>query len=131
MSDQPSIDDALDLILSCLTPLATSRSPNGRLHLPDDTQLAAARRNVEKMAARIAELEAKATADRKYMDEAETRIAEREAELKHLHSRWAWTEYWFDNLYPAGWERCQAKYEHTKIGAQPVDQKPHEGGEGR
>ena len=60
---------------------------------------------------------------------ANARIAEMEAELKHLHSRWDWTEYWFSNLLPADWERCQVRYEYTKRGARPVDQKPREGGE--
>jgi len=50
----------------------------------------------------------------------DARIAELKAELKHLHSRWDWTEYWFDNLYPTDWQRCQARYDATKVRARPV-----------
>lgn len=61
--------------------------------------------------------------------ELERLLAERDDELKHLHSRWDWTEYWMDNLYPSDWARCQAKYDATKVGARPVDQPKPEGGQ--
>jgi len=41
-------------------------------------------------------------------------MEERDDGLKHLQSRWDWTEYWFDNLYPSDWDRCQTKYMATK-----------------
>jgi len=44
---------------------------------------------VHELQERIAELEAKATANRKYTDEAEARIAELEAELAHAQERTA------------------------------------------
>ncbi|MEI8262148.1 MAG: hypothetical protein WCG77_11730 [Actinomycetes bacterium] len=37
--------------------------------------------------------------------------------FKHLHSRWDYTQYWFANLYPVDWDRCQEKYNTTKTGA--------------
>jgi hypothetical protein len=51
---------------------------------------------------------------------ADDAVAALEDALKHLRSRWDWTEYWFDNLYPGDWDRCQAKYNATKVGARPV-----------
>ena len=94
MPNEPSTDDALDLILSCLTPLATVQDPSGRCSLPMGDQLAGARRNVEAMAARIAELEAElehhdeditksvfvAAGLRKRAEQAEAEIARYEAD---------------------------------------------------
>jgi len=56
----------------------------------------------------------------KRAEQAEAALAERDEELKHLRSRWDWTEYWFDNLYPSDWQRCQVKYDATKTGARPI-----------
>ena len=51
-------------------------------------------------------------------------LAALKEDLKHLHSRWDYTQYWFANLYPVDWDRCQERYNTTKTGA-----RAKEGGE--
>ena len=51
-------------------------------------------------------------------------LAALKEDLKHLHSRWDYTQYWFANLYPVDWDRCQERYNTTKTGA-----RAEEGGE--
>ena len=46
-------------------------------------------------------------------------LAALKEDFKHLHSRWDYTQYWFANLYPVDWDRCQEKYNTTKTGARP------------
>ena len=48
---------------------------------------------------------------------AEDELAALKEDFKHLHSRWDYTQYWFANLYPVDWDRCQEKYNTTKTGA--------------
>jgi len=50
-------------------------------------------------------------------DELEAELAALKEDLKHLHSRWDYTQYWFANLYPVDWDRCQERYNTTKTGA--------------
>ena len=47
----------------------------------------------------------------------EAELAALKEDLKHLHSRWDYTQYWFANLYPVDWDRCQERYNTTKTGA--------------
>lgn len=52
--------------------------------------------------------------ERDRAEQAEAALAAERDAMKHLRSRWDWTEYWFDNLYPNDWLRCQAEYDARK-----------------
>jgi len=81
-------------------------------------------RIVEAADAAIAELEAQIASliadwnkeHPKRLD-AEAELAALKEDFKHLRSRWDYTQYWFANLYPVDWDRCQEKYNRTKTGS--------------